>query len=886
MSDAARGDAPPPLTPEWWATTQPLVDRALELSGDARASFIAEVAAGDAARGRELARLVELCERGDSPLEAAAAYRDAIRRETADDAFFADLQRALGDAYRLQRELGGGGMSRVFEAVEPALGRHVVLKLLTPELAAGVSADRFAREIRLAASLQQANIVPLLAAGSASGLPYYTMPFVEGRSLRDRVAREGALPIGDAIGILRDVARALAYAHAHGVVHRDVKPDNVLLSGGTAVVSDFGIAKAIGEARAALGSGAVSLTSVGVGIGTPAYMAPEQAAGDPGTDHRADIYAFGCLAYEVLTGVPPFRGRSVHQLVAAHFSDPPEAVHARRPDVPPTIDALVARCLEKDPARRPQSAAELLEVLDSPDAVSTPRPGVSAPPARRPARRTVTTAIAGASVVVAVATTTMLARRSATAEPLTFAVIPCRNVGGDTALEYRSDGLSDEILDAMGRVAGVRVTGRTAAYRFKGRADLDARAAQRTLGARLLLTCTLRQSGPEVALSTQLSDSVTGGELMATTLTGDRGDFGGLTDQVVSSILSTLRLRFGIARGDTTHRPSSVGTANGQALDDYLLGQALLKKRGTGVARSIPMFEHAISLDPSFARAYAALANALQLIPYFDGTLPSEVHDRTINAAQRALQLDSTLADAHMALGSAYAYRGEWERANAEFQRGVSLEPGNATAHFTFGRNLLVQGRVREAREQFEAAHAVERVSALVSTWMSYVHFVDGQPDSAVAESQRAVQLDSTLLPVINLASIIDIDLGHKDVAARLNAQPLPVTEMTNVPYVAARLGDTARAERALRAMDANEPRPWFADISRASYALARGDTATALTLIERTQATVGPIWAVFIPLQDPLYDPIRGSARFAAILRAARMNVELLTRPHGGRIG
>ncbi|HEY3115892.1 MAG TPA: serine/threonine-protein kinase, partial [Chloroflexota bacterium] len=217
------------------------------------------------------------------------------------------LQNTLGNTYALDRELGGGGMSRVFVADENRLNRKVVIKVLSPELAAGVSGDRFEREIQLAASLQQANIVPILAAGETNGLPFYTMPFVEGESLRARLAKVGPLPISMVIGVLRDVAKALAYAHQHGVVHRDIKPDNVLLSGGTAVVTDFGIAKAISAART--DKDGANLTQLGTSIGTPAYMAPEQAAGDPTVDNRADVYSLGCMAYELLTGNSPFHGR-------------------------------------------------------------------------------------------------------------------------------------------------------------------------------------------------------------------------------------------------------------------------------------------------------------------------------------------------------------------------------------------------------------------------------------------------------------------------------------------------------------------------------------------------------------------------------------------------
>ena len=272
------------------------------------------------------------------------------------------LQVAVGDSYVIERELDGGGMSRVFVARDTARGREIVIKVLAPELAGSVSSERFRREIELAARLQHPNIVPLLSAGEAQGLPYYTMPFVAGESLRARIHRSGELPMGDAIAVLRDLAKALAYAHGSGVVHRDIKPENVLLAPDYAVVTDFGVAKALNDAIR-LG-GLSPLTSTGVALGTPAYMAPEQSAADPSADHRVDIYAFGVLAYEALTGLPPFAARNPQALIAAHATETPVPITVRRPSTPAPVAATVMRCLEKRPADRPQSADEIARVLE------------------------------------------------------------------------------------------------------------------------------------------------------------------------------------------------------------------------------------------------------------------------------------------------------------------------------------------------------------------------------------------------------------------------------------------------------------------------------------------------------------------------------------------
>jgi tetratricopeptide (TPR) repeat protein len=647
-------------------------------------------------------------------------------------AAMSEVQAALGPAYTLERELGGGGMSRVFVANEPSLGRRVVVKLLPPELTAGISAERFEREIRLAASLQQANIVPLLAAGRAGELRYYTMPFVEGRSLRDRLDRDGVLPLQEAVSVLRDVARALAYAHEHGVVHRDIKPGNVLLSGGTAVVTDFGIAKAISAARNDGGLGSLTLT--GMGIGTPAYMAPEQATADPATDHRADVYAFGCLAYEIFTGKPPFHGRPTHKILAAHFTDVPLPLTAGRPDAPPPIAALVGRCLEKDPARRPQTASEILTALNAAEH----------------------------------------------ARPVAWGV---RGVTAKLAL-----------VAAFAAVAG---------------------------GLWLYVV---------------------------------RGD------------------------GRTKGSAPSVATRNPAALAEYQLGEALVGQRGSGIKTGIEHLERAIVLDPAFAGAHAALATALELSPYFLGTPPAEVRDRATSEARRALELEPTLAEARTALGHVYFTDGRWDLAAPEFEQAIALEPNSLATRVTYGRVLLTRGEVRRATEQFAQARRIAPVSPLVSAWMSYALFFGGQTDAALGETARAFQLDSLLLPLTNLASLMNVAAGHNELARRLISGKVPAGVMSIAPYILAKTGDTAVAWKLIRGMESNDPRPWFTDAAQGMVFLASGDTARALDALERSARLYGANWTSYTLPLDPAYDPLRRSARFAELLRRAGLDTAVIT--------
>jgi serine/threonine-protein kinase len=344
------------------------------------------------------------------------------------------LKAALSNRYAIERELGAGGMATVYLAEDVKHHRKVAVKVLRPELAAALGADRFHREIEIAANLHHPHILPLYDSGDADGFLYYVMPYEEGQSLRDKLAKEGELPITEAVRILRDVVDALDHAHKHGVVHRDIKPDNVLLSERHALVTDFGVAKAVSEA-----TGAEKLTTEGVALGTPAYMSPEQAAADSHIDHRADIYAVGVVAYELLTGRPPFLGTTPQMILSAHMTDTPEPVTKYRKSVPPALEQLVMKCLEKKAADRWQSAEELLTQLE---ALATPSGGITptgmVPVDRRVKRRWMIAggAVAVAAIIAVIAVVAAIPRGSSAAlEPNHVAVAVFRNATGDPSLD-------------------------------------------------------------------------------------------------------------------------------------------------------------------------------------------------------------------------------------------------------------------------------------------------------------------------------------------------------------------------------------------------------------------------------------------------------------------
>ena len=530
------------------------------------------------------------------------------------------LAAALGN-YALERELGGGGMSRVFLATEIALGRPVVIKLLPPELAHAFSADRFRQEIRFAASLQHPHLVPVLAAGEADGLLYYTMPLVEGESLRARLARAGELPLREALRVLRDVAAALDYAHQRGIIHRDIKPDNVLISGGEALVTDFGVAKALSASALAPG-GETALTDIGVALGTPAYMAPEQAAADPHVDHRADIYAFGCLAYECLSGEPPFAGRPTRSLLAAHLAETPEPLDRRRPNLPPALTALVMRCLEKRPADRPQTAGEILAVLDgamtpsgetAPTVRSEAAPTLriqAAPPApvqaSAPRRRWPLIAAAAAGVLALAGGAALLKARSGprvTPSAAVIAVMPLTPASPDSALarlgrdlavtlSANLDGVGEiRTVDALTILAQVRPSEATPSL-------AGATALSQRLGAKSVLQGTLVRTDGEVRADIGLFTSDSSSAVARATASGSLEDVTGLTDSITWAVLRQVWR----TRGSPTPSIAAVTTHSVPALRAFLQGERAITEGQFG--RAEEAFSRALEADSSFWLAY------------------------------------------------------------------------------------------------------------------------------------------------------------------------------------------------------------------------------------------------------------------------------------------
>ena len=510
------------------------------------------------------------------------------------------LQAALGAGFRIERELGGGGMSRVFVARDLALDRDVVVKVLDRESTAGVSGDRFRREIQVIARLQHPHIMPILSAGSANGALYYVMPFMGGETLRARLSREGPMAVADAARVLREVLDALAFAHKHGVIHRDIKPENVLVEAGHAVVADFGIAKALRESG--------TMTSAGVSVGTPAYMAPEQATADPTADHRVDLYAIGIMAWELLVGTPPFTG-SMQQIITAHLTTPPAPVRERRSDVPEAISQLIARALAKEPSERPQSAGEMIAALDAavtPTAFTQAPSGVLTTSATR--RRVPWRAVAGigaAAVVVALGT---VAWQSRSTRPMVaegadlIAVMPLGSVS-DTSLARLGQDLVVTLsanLDGVGSLRTIdAVTLLMRARKLPAPLSLaEAQRLARELGARSVLHGTLHHEGTNTRAQLGLYPVDADSALARASVLAGNGQIAALTDTLTWEILRQ------VWRRGAPPSPVLTGlmTSSMSALRSFLDGERHFQR--LDIASSLAAYRRAFELDSNFVQAF------------------------------------------------------------------------------------------------------------------------------------------------------------------------------------------------------------------------------------------------------------------------------------------
>ena len=623
-------------------------------------------------------------------------------REASDSGVPINLRDALAGRYNLERELGRGGMATVYLAHDMRHDRPVALKVLQPEESAALGTDRFHREIKVLARLRHPFVLPLHDSGEAAGALYFVMPYIEGESLRARFTRECTLQPEDIVTIVRQIAEALDYAHGEGVVHRDVKPENILISRhGHAMLADFGIARG-----ALLPSGApptgTALTQSGMAIGTADYMSPEQALGDAEIDGRSDIYSLGCVVYEALTGRPPFTGTNALSIVAQHIGVPAPNLATKRPELSPSLIRAVARSLQKNRDDRFPTATAFVQALMASD-TSTPAPLASA--------------------------------------RLSIAVLPISNRSSDAETEYFSDGMTDELMNALAKVEGLRVVSRTSAFAFKS-GDVSIREIGARLGVGFVLEASVRRAGARLRVTARLVGVEDDSTLWSETYERQLEDVFAVQDEITHAIVATITeaLQLGHLRGaKPVPQPRSL-----EAYDLYLLGRHHWYKRTEPeMRRALELFQEAVAADPLYAPAYSGIADASALLASWQFASAKENFPQAAKAAQRALELDPSLADAHASLGFVKLnWEWDWEGAMHELRTAIALNPSHETAHRWLSAFLAGIGRDDEAVHIAQRAIELDPISVLPRMNLGIVAFLAWRFEDAEVEFRLVIEKD------------------------------------------------------------------------------------------------------------------------------------------------
>jgi serine/threonine protein kinase/tetratricopeptide (TPR) repeat protein len=738
------------------------------------------------------------------------------------------LESGLAGRYALERELGQGGMAIVFLARDIRHDRKVALKVLRPEISAEIGADRFLREIKLAAGLTHPHILPVYDSGEAGGLLFYVMPNMEGRSVRERLDRERQLPLEEALKITREVASALDYAHRHRVVHRDIKPENILLNEGAAMVADFGIGKAL--------SGGSSLTQTGMAVGTPAYMSPEQAGGESDVDGRSDLYSLGCVLYEMLAGEPPFTGPTAQAVIAKRFVAPIPRVRATR-DVPELVDDAVTRALARTPVDRFPTAGDFAEALRQ----------VSREPGAGPQR------------------TPTESQKAAPAQK-SIAVLPFANMSADPENEYFSDGMTEEIINALAKVPGLQVASRTSCFSFKGK-EVEIREVGAKLGVGSVLEGSVRKIGNRIRINAQLVSVENGYQLWSETYDRQLEDVFAIQDEISRAIVEALKLRLGGGTGQLV-----VPTKNLEAYNLYLKGRFFFNRfTEPGLRKSLDFYQHVLLQEPGYARAYAGMADCWCALAD-DWVAPDDAYPRAKAVASRALEHDPELAEAMTSLGKVLCWY-EWSFAGAEQQlrRAVAINPNYAEAHWALGSALPAVGLLAEAIEEMRKALILDPLYPQYSRWISRFLLYAGDYAGAITQSHKTLELNEDYFQAyLDIGSAL-LAQGQPDRALEWyrKGQGLDSSVRSYDAYIVRALGVLGRrdeAEAIMTRLDEESRQQYVrAEVMAMGFA-ALGDFDRTFVWLERAfQARSAGL--IYLHL-DPGYEPLRGDPRFGDLVR------------------
>jgi serine/threonine-protein kinase len=759
------------------------------------------------------------------------------------------VQQSLAPDYRIERILGAGGSATVFLAEDVKHDRQVAIKVLHQELAATVGAERFIREIRVAARLTHPNIVPLLDSGNTGDAPYYVMPFIDGESLRARLDRGERFSMDEAIALITEVADALEYAHAAGIIHRDIKPENILLLRGHAVVADFGIARALRQASEAHNG---TTTTGGMVLGTPAYMSPEQAVGETEIDGRSDVYSLAIVFFEMLSGTLPFSAPTTQGLIAKRFVERAPRLSSRVAGIPTPVDDAVAAGLALDPAERPGGANAFARLVaagrDLTTSAAIPLPVVGSTP-----------------TLTGMSTTKTLGIATDPSLP-SVAVLPLANLSSDPENEFLSDGITEEIISTLSRLRTIRVAARASSFAFKANRPSVQEVAQK-LGVTNVLDGSVRRSGNRIRVFTELVDASTGFTVWSDRFDRSFDDVFEIQDEIASAIADALSATLVRESGPWTRE-----AVTGPAYEHYLRGRYALNKRTEAELHSAAgLFTAAVEEQPDYPLAYAGLADALLLLGVYGTRTPIEVFPPARDAIDKALALDPSLGDGYATLGALQAlYDWDWKKASDTFRRAAALSPRSPTMwQWRAMHHLLPQGRLDDARASIDRARSLDPLSMAIATSVGVVYHLAGDSAGAVRALRRAMEIDALFPMSYYFLGGVLRDMG--DTAGAIDAFHTAIAKSGGTPEMTAglaqayaRAGDPAKARELAAELMATAENRHVPHSLMAQVSAALGDVAPAVAALDRAASAREP--EVVLLGVRPVYAPLRSDAKFQAI--------------------